>query len=182
MIYNNYCSKYFLAIILIFIIVSCSNKKRANKKIAQLLPEDTVGLIVKIVDGDTYDLLVGNITYRIRMNGIDAPEKGQPYYQKAKDYLGSLCFRKKIKVIKLDIDRYGRAIAESFLNDTINLSYQMVKAGFAWQYKKYSKDQKLAELETMARKNRLGLWADENHTPPWELRDDRRIGRKDSEK
>ncbi|MBK9318395.1 MAG: thermonuclease family protein [Bacteroidetes bacterium] len=87
-----------------------------------------------------------------------------------------------MKVIKLDIDRYGRAIAESFLNDTINLSYQMVKAGFAWQYKKYSKDQKLAELETMARKNRLGLWADENHTPPWELRDDRRIGRKDSEK
>jgi endonuclease YncB( thermonuclease family) len=122
------------------LLVSCSNRERNNRKESQLLPGDTAGLVVKIVDGDTYDILVNRKTYRIRMNGIDAPERGQPYYQKSKDYLGSLCFQRKIKVVKLDVDRHCRTIAESFLDDSINLSYEMVKAGYAWHYKKYSKD------------------------------------------
>jgi micrococcal nuclease len=168
-------------IILIYLLLSCSHNKRSNNKEVLVLPGDTVGLIVKIVDGDTYDILVDRKTYRIRMNGIDAPERGQPFYQKAKDYLGSLCFQRNIKVVKIDLDRHDRTIAESLLDDSVNLSYEMVKAGFAWHYKQYSSDQNLADLENNARKNRLGLWADDNPKPPWEIRAHRRSGKKDSE-
>ncbi|MBM3415995.1 MAG: hypothetical protein FJY20_06025 [Bacteroidetes bacterium] len=163
---------------LAFLLLSCSSDKSKPTKEAGVLPGVAVGQVVKIVDGDTYDILVERRTYRIRMNGIDAPERGQPYYQKAKDYLGSLCFQKNIKVVKLEMDRHGRTIAESFLEDTINLSYEMVKAGYAWHFRKYSNDQILADLENEARTKRIGLWADAYAKPPWEIRADRRIRKK----
>ena len=129
------------------------------------------GKVIKIVDGDTYDLfLKNNTTIRIRMAGIDAPERGMPFYKVAKDYLGKLCFGKQINLELMEKDRYGRYIAYSFLENKTELSHEMIKAGMAWHFKKYSSDAVLSELEIVARKSKLGLWADENPMPPWENR------------
>ena len=129
------------------------------------------GKVIKIVDGDTYDLLLkNNTTIRIRMAGIDAPEKGMPFYKVAKDYLGKLCFGKQIHLEIIEKDRYGRYIAYSFLENRTELSHEMIKGGMAWHFKKYSSDAVLSSLEIAARKSKLGLWADENPMPPWENR------------
>ena len=129
------------------------------------------GKVIKIVDGDTYDILLNNnITKRIRMEGIDAPERGMAFYKSAKDYLGALCFGQVLRVEQTSNDRYGRTVAKSFLSNGHELSLQMVEAGYAWHFKKYSTDAQLANAELKARENHLGLWADENPVAPWDNR------------
>lgn len=104
------------------------------------------------------------------MDGIDAPEKGMPYYKVAKSYLGQLCFQKTIIFIKTDDDNHGRVVAKSFLEDGRELGQEMIKAGFAWHFKKYSSDTLLANLEIEAREQKIGLWSDTRPIPPWEIR------------
>jgi endonuclease YncB( thermonuclease family) len=129
------------------------------------------GHVVKILDGDTYDLLIeDNTTVRIRMDGIDAPEKGMPFSKASKKYLGELCQGQTIKVLKSTEDRYGRIVGFSYLEDGRELSHEMLKAGFAWHYKQYNSDPELSVLENGARQARTGLWKDKNPMAPWENR------------
>jgi endonuclease YncB( thermonuclease family) len=126
------------------------------------------GKVIKIVDGDTYDILLyGNITKRIRMEGIDAPERGMPFYKVSKDYLAGLCFGQNVRIAQTGLDRYGRMLAKTFLSNGNELGMQMIIAGYAWHFKKYSADVGLANAEIVARKNRVGLWADEDPEAPW---------------
>lgn len=135
------------------------------------LPAPFNGTVIKIVDGDTYDVLTsGKKTIRIRMNGIDAPEKKQPFGTKSKDHLGSLCFGKTVKIVPISYDRNKRLIADSFTDRDLNLSRAMIRAGYAWHFKKYSKDKKMADDEEHAKKNRAGLWADNEPIAPWIFR------------
>lgn len=132
------------------------------------------GKVIKIVDGDTYDVLTSDYkTIRIRMNGIDAPEKKQPFGQKSKDYLGGLCFGKTVLVKPQSYDRNKRLIADTYTPDNKDLSREMVRAGYAWHFKKYSKDKNLADDENHARSNKAGLWADNEPVAPWEFRSKR---------
>jgi len=143
--------------------------------IAQTRYTQREGRVVKIVDGDTYDLLTSdNQLLRIRMNGIDAPEKGQPFGQKAKEYLGQLCFKQKIRIHWYNKDRNGRYIADSYLQDGRSLSLEMIRAGYAWHFKKYSSDKVLSDAEIRARQNKAGLWADPHPQAPWDKRAKRR--------
>ncbi|MBL7824481.1 MAG: thermonuclease family protein [Saprospiraceae bacterium] len=154
-------------IVAICLFLSCVNKKDQLTK----EEEEFSGKIISIIDGDTYELLDNdNKTIRIRMEGIDAPEKGMPYCNVAKKYLSSLCFGKKIRLDGNRKDRNERIIAYSYLEDSTELSHEMVKAGLAWHFKKYSSDSSLANLEIEARNLGLGLWKDKNPTPPWEIR------------
>lgn len=135
------------------------------------LPAPFNGKVIKIVDGDTYDVLTSDFkTIRIRMNGIDAPEKKQAFGTKSKDYLGSLCFGKTVKIVPISYDRNKRLIADSFTDRDLNLSRAMLRSGFAWHFKKYSKDKKMADDEDHARKIRAGLWADTEPIAPWLFR------------
>ena len=135
------------------------------------------GRVVKICDGDTYDLLLdNNTTIRVRMDGIDAPENGMPFSKKAKRYLGELCQGQTIKIDTNNIDHYGRVISFSYLGDGRELSQEMLKAGFAWHYKKYNFDSELAASENEARTAKRGLWQDKSPIPPWEIRKLRRQG------
>ena len=104
------------------------------------------------------------------MNGIDAPEKGQAYGQKAKDYLGKLCMQQTIRIQWYNKDRNGRYIADGYLKDGHSLSLEMIKAGYAWHFKKYSKDSVLDKAEIKAREEKLGLWMDNNPEAPWDRR------------
>jgi endonuclease YncB( thermonuclease family) len=128
------------------------------------------GPVTHIVDGDTYDIILAGQKIRIRMDGIDAPERGMDYYKQAKNYLGVLCENRKIRVEVTDTDKYGRSIAKSYLPDGRELGHEMVKAGMAWHYKKYSNDGVLAQLEHDAQKAGVGLWSLSNPEAPWEHR------------
>jgi micrococcal nuclease len=108
------------------------------------------------------------------MEGIDAPEKGMPFYRVAKNFLGKLCFGKYVRLEVTGKDNHGRTLAFSYLDDGSELSHEMIKAGLAWHFKKYSTDSVLSNLEIEARNSKLGLWAENNPMPPWE---DRRLHR-----
>ena len=128
------------------------------------------GKVVKVVDGDTYDLLTPNSRrIRIRIQGIDAPERGQPYYKISRDFLRQLCLQKDVRIRVVDKDRYGRTVAETFLGDS-SVAQQMVRNGFAWHYRKYSNDRTLSRLELEARTARRGLWSQQNPVLPWEAK------------
>lgn len=128
------------------------------------------GKVVKIVDGDTFDLLLkNNTTLRVRMNGIDCPEKRQPYFKNAKQALAINIFGKTISIVSKSKDKYKRTLADVYFNkEHINL--KMIANGFAWHYKKYSADIILAKAELNARVKKLGLWSLPSPIAPWEFR------------
>lgn len=127
------------------------------------------GKVVGVHDGDTLTLLAGTTQHRIRLNGIDAPEPGQPYNQRAKQALSGLCFGVVVRVVVLDVDRYGREISDVYVGEML-VNAELVRAGLAWHFKKYSRDPVLAALETDARFEGRGLWADAAPVPPWDYR------------
>lgn len=153
-----------LSILLLFISCNYLNGEKRGSTIIN-------GKAISIIDGDTYDILVeGNKTLRVRMEGIDAPEKGMPFYRVAKSCLGEMCFNKNVRLEVTSKDQHGRTLAFSYLDDGRELSHEMIKAGLAWHFKKYSTDKFLSNLETEARNSKIGLWADKNPMPPWENR------------
>lgn len=149
--------------------VSCQNRQRRN-----FVSQDNrfiTGKIIHVLDGDTYDILIaGNKTVRVRMEGIDAPEKGMPFCNVAKKYLRDLCIQKTVKLKQTGTDQHGRTLGFTYLDDGRELSHEMLKAGLAWHYKKYNSDKDLVDLEIKAQNEKKGLWKDNNPLPPWEVR------------
>jgi micrococcal nuclease len=125
--------------------------------------------VVAIIDGDTYDVVHNNTKFRVRMNGIDAPERSMPYYSVAKQYLSNAIFGKLVNVQVLKLDRNKRLIAHTFLNG-IDISASMLQAGMAWHFAKYYPSRTYAQLRQKAKLGRLGLWAQPNAIAPWDYR------------
>jgi len=130
---------------------------------------EIAGQVVSIIDGDTIDVLYKKRPQRIRLQGIDCPEKGQPYATKAKQATAALVFRKEVTVrLQEDHDRYKRSIGDVVLSDGRILNQELVKDGWCWWYRKYApNDTELEALETEAREARKGLWSDPAPIPPW---------------
>ena len=114
------------------------------------------GKVVGISDGDTIKVLKDGKQVKIRLAAIDCPEKKQPYGQKAKQFTVDMVAGKVVKVWEADIDRYGRIVGFVFIGDK-NLNKELLAAGLAWHYKKYSRDPALAQLEFKARSAKRGL-------------------------
>jgi endonuclease YncB( thermonuclease family) len=130
-----------------------------------------LGKVTAITDGDTFKLLMKDSTLiRVRLANIDCPERKQPFSKKAKQFASDAIFGKNIEISVLKKDRYGRFIANVFYDNKKNLSKELLKAGFAWHYVKYSNDLTLQELEDAAKKNKEGLWQDKNSIAPWDWR------------
>lgn len=104
------------------------------------------GKVVKVTDGDTITVLVEKQEITIRLNTIDAPERGQDFGQKSKEALADLVFRKEVRIETHGKDRYGRTIGDVYVG-SIFVNEKMVEDGWAWNYLKYSKSQRLADLE-----------------------------------
>jgi endonuclease YncB( thermonuclease family) len=127
-------------------------------------------LVVGVTDGDTITVLHNGRREALRLHGIDAPEKGQAFGERAKQFTSGLLFGRTVVVRVRGRDRYGRTIGDVLLLDGRNLNQEVVRAGYAWWYRRYSKDPRLAELEAQARAGRRGLWAGPDPMPPWEYR------------
>jgi endonuclease YncB( thermonuclease family) len=135
-----------------------------------------VGEVVKIADGDTLTVLdKTNAQHKIRLAGIDAPEKGQAFGTRARNALAAKVFRQGVRVEVTDTDRYGREVGRVFCSGRF-INAEMVLGGFAWRYPQWDKTGEFATAEADARRNRRGLWADSNPVPPWEFRRAKRGG------
>lgn len=124
---------------------------------------------LKVSDGDTITVLVEQRQVKVRLNAIDAPERKQDYSQKSTDALADLVFGKEVRVVTHGEDRYGRTIGDVFVGQT-NVNEKLVEDGWAWNFLKYSKSQRLAELEKEARDAERGLWAGKSPVAPWDYR------------
>ena len=152
------------------------------------------GKVVGISDGDTLTVLdAANSVHRIRLDGIDAPEKSQAYGTRSKELLAALAFGKPVVVVWNKRDRYGRIVGQVNVAASLrcatadcppshDVGLALIEAGLAWHYKRYQHEQPAAErgryarAEDEARAKRVGLWQERQPVPPWEYRGTRRSG------
>ncbi|MFC5271888.1 thermonuclease family protein [Adhaeribacter terreus] len=130
--------------------------------------------VIGVKDGDTIEILVDNKPVTVRLYGVDAPEKKQPYGTQAKNFASELAFGKYVKLHDKGKDRYGRTIGEIMLPDGKSLNKELVANGFAWYYKAYANDPQLGYLENDARRLERGLWSQPNPQAPWDFRKNKR--------
>lgn len=129
---------------------------------------DLSGFVVSVLDGDTIEVLHNQHPTRIRLRGIDCPEKGQAYGRKAKQAASALVFGEEVTLHTFGKDKYGRTLADVLLSDGRNANQELVKEGWCWWYRKYAPwSSVLQELEEEAREAKKGLWADPAPVPPW---------------
>jgi len=135
------------------------------------------GEVVRVADGDTFTMLVEGKQQRIRLHGIDCPERGQPFSRVATRFTKNLLASGTVRVQPTDTDRYGRIVGIVWINDTINLNERLLQAGLAWHYAHYDNNPDWAGIENKARMAQRGLWAEKDVTPPWEWRQRQRADR-----
>ena len=134
------------------------------------------GTVVSVADGDTITVLDATKTqHKIRLTGIDAPEKAQPFGRRSKSSLSDMVYLKQVTVETDKKDRYGRNLGTVLINGK-DANLMQIERGFAWHYKAYEREQSsvdrkvYADAENAARASRVGLWADAKPVPPWEFR------------
>lgn len=134
------------------------------------------GLVVGVSDGDTITVLdQQKNSYKIRLQGIDAPEKKQAFGEKSKQSLQDLVHSKQVRIEYDKEDKYGRIVGKVTLDD-VDVCLQQLVLGMAWHYKKYQNEQSVSdralysETELKSKSLKLGLWTDDTPMPPWEFR------------
>lgn len=137
------------------------------------------GRIIKVTDGDTVTLLSkNNKQIKIRLYGIDCPEKGQDYYQVAKNFVDNAIYDKNVEVEIINKDRYQRSVGIIWTSDHSNLNLELIKQGLAWHYKQFDKSKSYADAEIKARSLNKNIWSLNNATPPWEFRKNKKKNNK----
>ena len=154
--------KLFVILLFSVFAIPCHPKTPSDSRL--------LGKVIRIEDGDTFDLLVVKSTYRIRLSDVDCPERKQDYYEKCKEALADLCFSNMVTVINNGKDRYGRIIGKVYTAKGLCVNQELVRNGYAWNFIKYSTDPELARMEETATGLKLGLWSQPNPIAPWEYR------------
>lgn len=134
------------------------------------------GKVVAVLDGDTITVLdAEHVQHKIRLAGIDAPEKSQPYGQRSKQSLSDLVFSRQVDVHSEKRDRYGREIGKVMLGDD-DVNLEQVRRGMAWFYRQYQQElstedrERYGAAEQQAQTAKVGLWGGSLPQPPWEYR------------
>jgi endonuclease YncB( thermonuclease family) len=138
------------------------------------------GRVVRLSDGDTLTVLdKRNVQHKVRLGGIDAPERHQPFSTQSRKHLSDLTYGKYVTVQWHKRDRYGRIVGKVLVNGAdVNLA--QLNAGLAWHYKQFENEQSpedriaYATAEKTARSARKAIWAEASPTPPWDFRRNRR--------
>jgi micrococcal nuclease len=134
------------------------------------------GKCVAVTDGDTIKVMHDGKAERIRLYGVDAPEKKQDFGMKAKQFTSDEVFGKEVDVYTMNTDRYGRTVGFVYLHGekTVSLNAKLVANGYAWVYVQYCNNKDicsfLLNLEKVAREAKLGLWDQPNPIEPWNFR------------
>jgi len=141
-----------------------------------LRADSLAGKVVKVVDADTIHLLDAFKTlHKVRLSGIDAPERRQAFGHKSKDYLAALVAGKLITVDWHKRDRYQRIVGK-IIHEGRDVNLLLVRAGLAWWYRKYASEQSPVDrvlyeaAEDRAKEEHKGLWSEPSPVPPWEWR------------
>jgi len=134
------------------------------------------GLVVGVSDGDTITVLdQQKNTFKIRLQGIDAPEKKQAFGEKSKQSLHDLVHSKQVRIEYDKEDKYGRIVGKVTVED-VDVCLQQLVLGMAWHYKKFQNEQSVSDralysvTELKSQSLKLGLWSDDMPMPPWEFR------------
>jgi endonuclease YncB( thermonuclease family) len=145
-----------------------------------------MGRVVRIADGDTLTLLdSSNTQHRIRLEGIDAPESHQAFGTQSKRSLSDMVFGKDVTVVYQKTDQYGRLVGKIVI-DGMDVNLAQVKAGMAWHYKEYEREQSVedrdlyAKAEDEARADRRGLWQDADPVEPSAFRKEEKRERQEA--
>ena len=135
---NKIACRTLLAVFLNVILVVCC-----------LNAQTITGKVVSVADGDTITVLEGTTQHKIRLYGIDTPEKGQDFGNRAKQFVSGMVYGKQVQVVQKDMDRYGRVVGMVYQGNTC-INEEILRAGLAWVYHRYCKDsfcQEWADLE-----------------------------------
>jgi endonuclease YncB( thermonuclease family) len=136
--------------------------------------EQVTGKVARVFDGDSFILSsVDGATIEVRLAGIDAPEKNQPYADNARAALRGLILDRNLRLEVLDVDRYARKVARAYReSDGMDINAELIRRGHAWVYRRRAYDLSLYDLERAARERKLGLWAlpESEREPPWRWR------------
>jgi len=149
---------------------------------------EIIGKVIAVSDGDTITVLApGNRPTKVRLAGIDAPERSQPFGQKSRQHLADLVFGKEVRVSVVDKDRYGRVVGIVYVPKAIpngeiiiDVDLAQIESGHAWAYRDYlrglpsGKAGRYLSAERDAKEKRQGLWVDKNPEPPWDWRKEQR--------
>ena len=142
----------------------------------QVQADTLLGKVINVADGDTITILDDTHTqHKIRLTGIDAPEKRQAFGNVSKQSLAEQVAGQSVAVEWVKVDRYGRKLGKVLLAG-LDCNLVQVKRGLAWHYKQYQREQsptdqqRYAAAEIEARAAKLGLWRDADPVPPWEFR------------
>lgn len=140
------------------------------------LADTLIGKVVGVSDGDTITVLDGQQTqHKVRLMGIDCPEKAQPFGQNAKQSLSNLVFGRSVNVEWQKLDRYERIVGKVLVGGQ-DANLEQLRKGLAWHYKKYEREQEpldratYSQAEIEARMGNRGLWSDSTPIPPWDWR------------
>lgn len=143
---------------------------------ACLHPQGTPIERIRVIDGDTVEILIaGQDSQRVRMQGIDAPEKNQAFGKKSTQTLKDCVADQPLSLIGDKKDRYGRIVGIVMAGNT-DCNLNQIQKGMAWHYKAYQKEQSpenqslYADAETKAKKSKVGLWSDKCPVAPWDFR------------
>lgn len=156
--------KYFLFLFLS--VVACKSQP-------ETITEKFQAKVIGIKDGDSIVVLFDGKSLIIRLDHVDCPEirNSQPFGRAAKKFTSDFCYGQKVTVLNhKKFDRYHRLVAVIINERGENLNKELVKAGLAWHFKRYSKVAEYDSLEADARRHRRGLWQDKNPIAPWDWR------------
>ena len=133
------------------------------------------GKIVRVSDGDTVVVLDStNTQHRVRLDGIDCPEKGQAFGKKATDFVKNITSKSEfVTIVWKKKDRYGRILGYLIV-DEVNVNKELLRNGLAWHYKHFNKDKELADLEQQAKDKKLNIWSESNPIEPYYWRKGKR--------
>lgn len=128
-----------------------------------------IAKVIAVLDGDTVLIRRNNALVKIRLAGIDAPEKSQLFGETSRRSLSGMVLGKQAKINSQATDQYGRLIAHLSVAD-LDVNAEQIRRGLAWEYSRYHADKALLALQEEARQAPRGLWASSNPVPPWEWR------------
>jgi micrococcal nuclease len=136
-------------------------------------PDPTRAKVISVADGDTITVLArgDKKPERVRLYGIDCPERAQAYGRRAKDFTSDMVFGRHVEIVRMgaEKDRYGRTVAKVWI-DKDELGQELLANGLAWHATRHDNSPHYASLEREARKERHGLWSDPAPVPPWKWR------------